>query len=110
MIGLKRLNNLQHCAETVIREGVPGDFIETGVWRGGACIFMRAVLKAYGDTTRNVWVVDLFAGLPPPDAHTYPADAGDVLSTYSDWLALLARAGKRVTFAVMDCLMSKSGF
>src|ERR1700722_5034815 len=36
MIGLKRLDNLQHCVETVLKEGVEGDFIETGVWRGGA--------------------------------------------------------------------------
>jgi O-methyltransferase len=43
MIGLKRLDNLQFCLETVIREAIEGDFIETGVWRGGACIFMRGV-------------------------------------------------------------------
>lgn len=35
MIGLKRLNNIQFCIEDVIRNKVPGDFIETGVWRGG---------------------------------------------------------------------------
>ena len=34
------------CAESVIRDSVPGDFVETGVWRGGATIFMRAILKA----------------------------------------------------------------
>ena len=33
MIGLKRLDNLQHCVTSVIRDGVPGDLIETGVWR-----------------------------------------------------------------------------
>jgi O-methyltransferase len=77
MIGLKRLDSLQHCVETVIREQVPGDLIETGVWRGGACIFMRAVLAAYGDQNRRVFVADSFAGLPPPDAAQYPADKGD---------------------------------
>ncbi|WP_433191936.1 TylF/MycF/NovP-related O-methyltransferase [Nocardia sp. CA-107356] len=30
MVGSKRLDNLQLCAETVIREGIPGDFIEAG--------------------------------------------------------------------------------
>jgi hypothetical protein len=30
----KRLDNLQQCIETVVRENVPGDLIETGVWRG----------------------------------------------------------------------------
>lgn len=77
MIGLKRLDNLEHCVRTVLEEGVPGDLIETGVWRGGATILMRAVLKAYGDTTRTVWVADSFEGLPPPDPERFPADRGD---------------------------------
>jgi hypothetical protein len=88
MIGLKRLDHLQYCAEAVIREGVPGDFIETGVWRGGACIFMRAILKAYGEKERAVWVADSFEGLPPPDPDTYPADVDDQFHTYSQWLAI----------------------
>jgi len=88
MIGLTRLTRLQHCVETILDDAVPGDLIETGVWRGGACIFMRAILKAYGDTTRNVWVADSFAGLPPPDAAAYPADAGDEHYRYSDHLAV----------------------
>jgi O-methyltransferase len=76
MIGLKRLASIKHCAETVIKEGVPGDFIETGVWRGGASIFMRAILHAHGVKDRTVWVADSFQGLPPPDAEKYPADRG----------------------------------
>jgi hypothetical protein len=35
---------------------VPGDSIETGVWRGGACIYMRGILEAYGDARRRVFV------------------------------------------------------
>jgi len=62
MIGLKRLDNLQECMETVIADGIQGDFIETGVWRGGACIFMRGVLRAYGITNNTVWVADSFDG------------------------------------------------
>jgi O-methyltransferase len=66
MIGMQRLSNLQACVEDVIQRGVPGDVIETGVWRGGACIFMRGILKAYGETQRRVWVADSFQGLPRP--------------------------------------------
>jgi O-methyltransferase len=79
MIGLHRLNNLQECITDIIRHHIPGDLIETGVWRGGACIFMRAVLKAYEDSSRSVWVADSFQGLPPPNPERYPADAGDRL-------------------------------
>jgi O-methyltransferase len=77
MIGLKRLDNIQHCVEDVLAKGVPGDLIETGVWRGGATIFMRAILKAYGVTDRKVWAADSFQGLPRPDPAKYPADLGD---------------------------------
>jgi O-methyltransferase len=77
MIGLQRLDNLQHCVTDVLRRGVPGDLIETGTWRGGATIFMRAILEAYGDTERRVWVADSFQGLPEPDPERWPADAGD---------------------------------
>ena len=76
MIGLKRLQNLQDCITDVVQRNVPGDLIETGVWRGGAAIFMRAVLKALGDKERTVWVADSFAGLPPPSPDLYPADKG----------------------------------
>ena len=68
MIGLKRLDNLEECVSDVLERDVPGDLIETGVWRGGACIFMRAVLKSFGAADRRVWVADSFRGLPPPDA------------------------------------------
>ena len=88
MIGLSRLENLQFCVETTINEGIRGDLIETGVWRGGACIFMRSILKAYGDTTRSVWLADSFAGLPAPNANTYPADAGDTHYMRSNFLGV----------------------
>lgn len=76
MIGMQRLTSLQHSVETVLSEDIPGDLVECGVWRGGASILMRAVLGAYGDETRRVWVCDSFAGVPPPDPTHYKADAG----------------------------------
>jgi len=87
MIGVKRLDNLDACVRSVLERGVPGDFIETGVWRGGACIFMRAALKAYGDAGRTVWVADSFAGLPAPDGR-YQQDRGSRLHQSSDILAV----------------------
>ncbi len=76
MVGLRRLRNVKECIDRVIADQVPGDLIETGVWRGGTTIFMRGCLKAHGETARTVWVADSFRGLPPPDPHRYPADTG----------------------------------
>jgi hypothetical protein len=83
MIGKARMENLCAAMEYVLRENIPGDFIETGIWRGGACILMRAVLAAYGVTDRIVWCADSFEGLPAPNAAMYPADAGDEHHTYA---------------------------
>jgi O-methyltransferase len=67
MIGLNRLDDLQSCVESVCRDGVEGDVIEAGTWRGGASIFMRATLDALGQTGRTVYVADSFQGFPIAD-------------------------------------------
>jgi len=84
MIGIKRLANLRALTESVIADNVPGDLIETGVWRGGACILMRAVLWAHNISDRCVWVADSFEGLPPADESRYPADAGSSFHKYEE--------------------------
>ena len=66
MTGHRRLDNVRACVESVLENNVPGDFIETGVWRGGTTIFMRAMLKVFGVTDRVVWAADSFEGLPVP--------------------------------------------
>jgi len=91
MIGMRRLDNLQFCVEDVLTKGIPGDLIETGVWRGGATIFMRAILKAYAVKDRYVWVADSFAGLPHPNPHKYPADAGDTHHDFTELAVPLDR-------------------
>ena len=76
MIGIKRLENIEYCINAILKDNIPGDLIETGVWRGGASIFMKALLEINNVHDRIVWLADSFQGLPPPDAK-YAADAGD---------------------------------
>lgn len=78
MIGSRRLRNLRRCVQQVLDDGIDGDLIEAGCWRGGAAILMRGVLAANGVDDRQVWVADSFAGVPEPDPDRYPADAGDI--------------------------------
>jgi O-methyltransferase len=65
MLGQKRLDNVEHCVRAILAEGIPGDLIECGVWRGGSVVFMRGLLAAYEVTDRTVWVADSFQGVPP---------------------------------------------
>jgi hypothetical protein len=90
MVGLKRLDNVQNCIEQVLAEDIPGDLIETGVWRGGVCIFMRAALKAHGATDRTVWVADSFSGMPDTGAEGHPLDREIGLHQFNDVLGVSA--------------------
>ncbi|MBA2281469.1 MAG: hypothetical protein H0W25_09585 [Acidimicrobiia bacterium] len=74
MVGLARLANVRSCVTTALADGVPGDLVETGVWRGGTSIFVRATLEALGDEERRVWACDSFEGLPEADAERIPMD------------------------------------
>jgi len=88
MVGLKRLDNLQFCIEQILEDDIPGDLIEAGVWRGGASILMRAVLKAYGDTSRLVWAADSFQGLPKAQPGVWRDDERGRLSEFASTLAV----------------------
>jgi O-methyltransferase len=90
MLGLRQLDNMQACVVDVLRNEVPGDLVEAGVWRGGMTVFMRALLKAYEersneepsnrDRQRQVWVLDSFEGLPKidKDRESFDWKAGDM--------------------------------
>lgn len=84
MVGTLRIRNFRTLIEKVITDGVPGDIVETGIWRGGACIMARAVLKAHDVTDRKVIACDSFEGLPPPNDDAYPADKGSNLHEFDD--------------------------
>jgi O-methyltransferase len=92
MIGLVRLNNLHACAVDVIRRRIAGDFLEAGVWRGGACMFLRALLTEQRDAARKVWLADSFQGLPPPE---HPMDAGSTFHMVPQLAASIDDVRKR---------------
>jgi O-methyltransferase len=82
MTGRVRLRSLRECCELVLRERISGDFVETGIWRGGACIMVAAVLAAHGETERKVCGFDTFQERPPPNEEHYPGDRGDQLHRF----------------------------
>lgn len=68
MVGLRRLDDVQRCIESVVSDGVEGDVIEAGSWRGGTSMLMRATLNSLGAVDRTVWVADSFQGFPAPES------------------------------------------
>lgn len=108
MIGCKRLTNLESCLKETIQNNIPGDLIETGVWRGGACIFMRALLKIFDVNDKTVWVADSFEGLPPPDAKNFPEDEG--INLYQNTDLAISLKEVKANFAKYGLLDEKVKF
>ena len=75
MTGIRRLDNLQMILENDILRGIKGDFIETGVWRGGLCILARAIFTAYEQYDRTIFLADSFDGIPPVNKKEFPVDS-----------------------------------
>lgn len=64
MVGIIRLKNVKDSIEYVTRMGIPGDFVELGVWRGGVCIYAKVLFDLLCQTDRNVLIFDAFEKLP----------------------------------------------
>jgi hypothetical protein len=77
MTGWARIKNVADLLKDVIAKQVPGDYMETGVWRGGSSMFARAVLRTYNEADkRKSFVCDSFRGLPPGDKKLAEKDIG----------------------------------
>ncbi len=70
------LSNIQHALINIKENKFKGHFVETGSWKGGACMYARALMNEMG-IEGKVYVCDSFKGVPPPDTANYPLDEGD---------------------------------
>jgi hypothetical protein len=103
MIGTAGLDNVQNCLDRVVADGVPGDFIETGVWRGGVCIFARGYFKVRSVEDRRVWVADSFEGMPEIGEDGHPLDHKYAWHRLNDILGVSEKT-VRDNFAKYDLL------
>ena len=74
MVGEQRLDNIYDLLKRAIQDGVPGDFVECGVWRGGASMYAKAVIDSYEPRSRRVHLVDSFEGLPKSTTSGFDSD------------------------------------
>ena len=66
MLKSASLQAIHDVIRDVAARKVQGHYLEAGVWRGGASIFARKIMDAYGLSDRHSFVCDSFEGLPPP--------------------------------------------
>jgi hypothetical protein len=100
LTGPERVAALVEAVRYVVRTGIPGDFVECGVWRGGSVLAMLRTLLELGVTDRDVWLYDTFTHMPRGGPHDvdmfgvsaaeYHArlDAGESVDPAYDYLPL----------------------
>ena len=66
MTGIERMVALIQAVNFVSRNGISGDIVECGVWRGGSVVVIARTLLELGDVGRTLYLYDTFDGMPPP--------------------------------------------
>jgi O-methyltransferase len=76
MTSIERMYALFTATRHIAEAGVPGDFVECGVWRGGSVMLMALTLLRAGAGDRILWLYDTFSGMTPPEAQDVQAMSG----------------------------------
>lgn len=79
MTSMERVVALRDSVRYIASSKVPGDICECGVWRGGSMMAVALTLVEMGDTSRDLYLFDTFAGPPEPVSEDGPT-AGDELA------------------------------
>jgi len=98
MTSVERIVALIHATRYVVENGLKGDVVECGVWRGGSMMVVAHVLRQLGDTSRKLYLYDTFAGMSAPgerDRQFDGASASQLLDSTAKNTGIWCYAGKQ---------------
>lgn len=87
-----RIASLVDAVDYLVDQGIEGDFVECGVWKGGSVMTAALALKRRGATDRDLYLFDTFTGMPEPGEADEPSPY-DGYSPHRLW-RMLNRSGK----------------
>jgi O-methyltransferase len=92
MTSVARMYALWSAVGHVHANGIPGDIVECGVWKGGSSMLAALTLQELGATERRLWMYDTYEGMPEPVAvdgeqadQVYRAGRGELAFAYSSF-------------------------
>lgn len=88
MTSTERMHALYKAVEYVVKNNIPGDFVECGVWKGGSSMLIAQTLLKFGVRDRHIWMYDTYEGMSAPTQ-----DDQDVAGTSAE--LLLQKASKQ---------------
>jgi hypothetical protein len=68
----ERMYALYKSVEYIIKNNIPGDFVECGVWRGGSTMLIAYTLLELNATNRKIYLYDTFEGMTQPTDFDHP--------------------------------------
>jgi hypothetical protein len=68
MTSAERMYSLYKAVEYTVDNGLKGDLVECGVWKGGSAMLMALTLLQKGVSDRNIYMYDTFEGMSAPTA------------------------------------------
>jgi len=66
MTSVERLYGLYQSLQYILENGIAGDFVECGVWKGGSSMMISLFLKEKGILDRKIYLYDTFEGMSDP--------------------------------------------
>jgi len=88
-----RISALCDGVEYVVRNRIPGDLVECGVWKGGSMMAAALTLQRLGDTTRDLYLFDTFTGMAEPGQEDVPSPYDGRVSPQKRWRRHRDRSG-----------------
>jgi O-methyltransferase len=67
----ERMLALYSAIKTIKDDGISGDFVECGVWKGGSMMLIAHTLLFLKDTSRKLYLFDTFKGASQPTEDDY---------------------------------------
>ena len=98
MTSVRRLVALCDAVQYVVRNQIPGDIVECGVWKGGSMMAVARTLMQAGDQGRHLYLFDTFEGMSAPTDvdRSYKGEAAiDMAAVTPDWAAASSPRGTR---------------
>ena len=74
MTSPERVAVLVEATRHILAQGICGDFVECGVWKGGSAMAAALALQASGDTNRDLWLYDTYEGMSEPSSNDVSYD------------------------------------
>ena len=66
MTSVERGYSLFKAVEYIVKNKIPGNLVECGVWKGGSCMLIAKTLMLFGDSSRKIYLYDTYEGMPKP--------------------------------------------